>query len=60
MGDYIANRHTFFEVCPNCRKKKLRVTEWEEHLEGWGIQSYKVEYFRKAHCTNEWCQWEES
>lgn len=57
MGDCIKNRHTHFEVCPNCHKKSLKVREWEEHLDGWGIPGFRVEYFRVAQCIN--CLWEQ-
>lgn len=58
MSDYIANKRVFYEVCPNCKKKTLKVTEWDEHLEGWGFASYKVESFRMEQCKNQWCGWE--
>ena len=59
MGDYISNSKTFYEVCPNCKRKSLKVRTWEEHLEGWGFANYKTEYFRAAACQNEWCQYSE-
>lgn len=60
MGDYISDKRTSWEVCPNCKRKSLKVRTWSEHLEGWGIPNYKTEYFRVAQCQTEWCQYEES
>lgn len=50
--DYISDKLTYMKTCPKCKEKKLKVTEWEEHLEGWGFENYKTEYFRRAVCLN--------
>lgn len=51
MGDYISNRRTRYEICPKCGNKSLRIMSWEEHLEAWGFQNYKTEYFQKSYCN---------
>lgn len=51
MGDYIANRQSWFTICPKCKTHNLKVTTWEEHLEGWGFDSYRVEEYIKCYCS---------
>ena len=51
MGDYIANRQSWFTICPKCKSRTLKVTTWEEHLEGWGFDSYRVEEYIKCYCS---------
>lgn len=51
MGDYIANRQSWFTICPKCKNRNLKVTTWEEHLEGWGFDSYRVEEYVKCYCS---------
>ena len=51
MSDYIANREVTYKICPKCKKRTLKVTTWEEHLEGWGFDSYRTETFAKCECS---------
>ena len=51
MGDYIANKQSWFTICPKCKNHTLKVTTWEEHLQGWGFDSYRVEEYIKCYCS---------
>lgn len=58
MGDYITNKATRYTICPKCKNHTLKVTTWEEHLEGWGFDSYKIEYYGKCYCETCKCSFD--